>query len=94
MNLKLSTSSVYDDLEEIERKTRVFQILNSLNKYNNLNERLQKTVEFVVKYFNAYFARIWFIDKTRSNLILKFSAGKYTVLMASFLKYLSMIHYS
>jgi DNA-binding Lrp family transcriptional regulator len=86
MNLKLSTSSVYDDLEEIERKTRVFQILNSLKKYNNLNERLQKTVEFVVKYFDAYFARIWFIDKTRSNLILKFSAGKYTRIDGEFSK--------
>jgi DNA-binding Lrp family transcriptional regulator len=79
INLKLSTYSVYDDnLEDLERKTKVFQILNSLKKYSNLNERLQKTVEYVVKYFNAYFARIWFVDKNKSNLILKFSAGRYT----------------
>lgn len=79
INLKLSTYSVYDNnLEDLERKTRVFQILNSLKKYGNLNERLQKTVEYVVKYFNAYFARIWFVDKNKSNLILKFSAGRYT----------------
>jgi DNA-binding Lrp family transcriptional regulator len=79
INLKLSTYSVYDDnLEDLERKTKVFQILNSLKKYGNLNERLQKTVEYVVKYFNAYFARIWFVDKNKSNLILKFSAGRYT----------------
>ena len=79
MNLKLTPYSVYDNnLEDLERKTRVFQILNSLKKYNNLNERLQKTVEYVVKYFNAYFARIWFVDKNKTNLILRFSAGKYT----------------
>ncbi len=79
INLKLSTYSVYDNnLEDLERKTRVFQILNSLKKYGNLNERLQKTVEYVVKYFNAYFARIWFVDTNKSNLILKFSAGRYT----------------
>ena len=35
-------------------------------------------VEYVVKYFNAYFARIWFVDKNKINLILRFSAGKYT----------------
>lgn len=74
----MSTYSVYENHEHIERKTRVLQILSSLKKYDNLNERLQKTVEYVVKYFNAYFARIWFVDKNRSNLILRFSAGKYT----------------
>lgn len=78
VNLKLSTYCVYENHEHIERKTRVLQILSSLKKYDNLNERLQKTVEYVVKYFNAYFARIWFVDKNRSNLILRFSAGKYT----------------
>ena len=87
INLKLSTYSVYDNnLEDLERKTRVFQILNSLKKYDNLNERLQKTVEYVVKYFNAYFARIWFVDKNKSNLILKFSAGRYTRIDGEFSK--------
>ena len=87
INLKLSTYSVYDNnLEDLERKTRVFQILNSLKKYGNLNERLQKTVEYVVKYFNAYFARIWFVDKNKSNLILKFSAGRYTGIDGEFSK--------
>lgn len=87
MNLKLSNNSVYDNSpEDIERKTRVFQILSSLKKYDNLNERLQKTVEYVVKYFNAYFARIWFVDKNKINLILRFSAGKYTRIDGEFSK--------
>lgn len=87
MNLKLSSYSVYDNnLEDIERKTRVFQILNSLKKYDNLNERLQKTVEYVVKYFNAYFVRIWFVDTNRTSLILRFSAGKYTRIDGEFSK--------
>ena len=85
-NLKLSTYSVYNDLEDIERKTRVFQILNSLKKYDNLNDRLQKTVEYVVKYFNAYFARVWFVDTNKTNLILRFSAGKYTRIDGEFSK--------
>jgi hypothetical protein len=58
MSLKLSPYSLYDNsLEDIERKIRIFQILSSLKK-ENLNGRLQKTVEYVVKYFNAYFAII------------------------------------
>lgn len=87
MNLKLLPYSVYDNnLEDIERKTRVFQILNSLKKYDKLSDRLQKTVEYVVKYFNAYFARIWFVDKNKTNLILRFSAGKYTRIDGEFSK--------
>jgi hypothetical protein len=87
INLKLSPYSVYDNnLEDIERKTRVFQILNSLKKYDNLNDRLQKTVEYLVKYFNAYFARIWFVDKDKTNPILRFSAGKYKRINGEFSK--------
>jgi len=82
----LSTYSVYENHEDIERKTRVLQILNSLKKYHNLNERLQKTVEYMIKYFNAYFARIWFVDTNRSYLILRFSAGKYTWIDGEFSK--------
>ncbi len=40
----------------------------------------------MVKYFNAYFARIWFVDKNKSNLILKFSAGRYTRIDGEFSK--------
>ena len=88
INLKLSPYSIYDNnnLDDIERKTKVFQILNSLKKYDNLNDRLHKTVEYVVKYFNAYFARIWFVDKNKTNLILRFSAGKYTRIDGEFSK--------
>lgn len=82
----MSTYSVYENHEDIERKTRVLQILNSLKKYHNLNERLQKTVEYMIKYFNAYFARIWFVDKNSSYLILRFSAGKYTRIDGEFSK--------
>jgi GAF domain-containing protein len=42
-----------------------------------LNEKLQEIVERLVKHCNAKFARIWFVDKERKWLILKFSAGKY-----------------
>ncbi len=88
INLKFSPHSLYDSnsLEDLEKKTRVFQILNSLKKYDNLNERLQKTAEYVVKYFNAYFTRIWFLDKNKTNLILRFSAGKYTRIDGEFSK--------
>ena len=34
-------------------------------------------MESLVKYFHAKFARIWFLDSERQNLILKFSAGMY-----------------
>jgi hypothetical protein len=87
INLKLLPYSVYDNsLEDIEKRTRVFQILNSLKKYDNLNDRLQKTVEYLVKYFNAYFARIWFVDKNKTNIILRFSSGKYTRIDGEFSK--------
>lgn len=37
MNLKLSNYSVYNNnLEDTEGKIKVFRILNSLKKYNNL----------------------------------------------------------
>jgi signal transduction protein with GAF and PtsI domain len=60
-----------------ERKSRVFKILSYVQKYDNLNDKLQMIVESVVKHFDAKFARIWVIDKGRKYLILKFSAGKY-----------------
>ena len=68
------------------KKTRIYDILKSIQKYDTLNERLQEIVECLVKYFNAYFARVWFVDEKRENLILKFSAGKYTRINGDFLK--------
>ena len=53
---------------------------------DNINDRFQEIVECIVKYFGASFARIWFVDKQRKELILKFSAGKYTKIDGSFSK--------
>jgi hypothetical protein len=47
----------------IERKSRVYKILSSLQKYDNLNDKLQLIVESVVKYFDA---TIWLIDKEKN----------------------------
>jgi hypothetical protein len=66
-----------DEHDMIEKKSRVYKILKSLEKYDNLNDKLQQIVESVVKYFDAKFARIWLVDKEREYMILKFSAGKY-----------------
>jgi DNA-binding Lrp family transcriptional regulator len=75
--IKISPYSVFDEKGLKEQKQRVYQILNSIKKHDNLNDKLQEIVESMVKYFDAKFARIWFVDKKRHNLILKFSAGKY-----------------
>ena len=83
---KVSTYSISDEHDMVERKSRVFKILNSLQKYNNLNDKLHFIVESVVKYFDAKFARIWLVDKERRYLILKFSAGKYKNIQGEFSK--------
>lgn len=84
--IKLSPYSLFDEQGLKEQKQRVYQILNSIKKYDNLNDKLQKIVESLVKYFGAKFARIWFVDKERRNLILKFSAGKYKNIDGEFSK--------
>ena len=83
---KVSTYSISDEHDMVERKSRVFKILNSLQKHNNLNDKLHFIVESVVKYFDAKFARIWLVDKERKYLILKFSAGKYKNIQGEFSK--------
>jgi signal transduction protein with GAF and PtsI domain len=83
---KVSTYSISDEHDMVERKSRVFKILSSLQKYNNLNDKLHFIVESVVKYFDAKFARIWLVDKERKYLILKFSAGKYKNIQGEFSK--------
>jgi DNA-binding Lrp family transcriptional regulator len=75
--IKVSPYSVFDERGLKEQKHQAYQILNSIKKYDNLNDKLQEIVESMVKYFGAKFARIWFVDKKRHNLILKFSAGRY-----------------
>ncbi|HEV2876567.1 MAG TPA: GAF domain-containing protein [Nitrososphaeraceae archaeon] len=83
---KVTTYSISDEHDMVERKLRVFKILNSLQKYKNLNDKLHFIVESVVKYFDAKFARIWLVDKERKYLILKFSAGKYKNIQGEFSK--------
>ncbi len=72
--VKASPYAIHDEHDMIEKKSRVYKILSSLQKYNNLNDKLQLIVESVVKYFDAKF--VWLVDKERKYLILKFSAGK------------------
>jgi DNA-binding Lrp family transcriptional regulator len=84
--VKASPYSIFDEYGMIESKSRVYKILSSLQKYDNLNDKLQLIVESVVKYFDATFARIWLIDKGKKYLILKFSAGKYKNIHGEFSK--------
>ena len=84
--IKASPYTIFDEEEGKEKKTRVYEILNSLKKYDNINDRLQAITESLVKYFDATFARVWFVDKEGKNLILKFSSGKYKNLDGEFSK--------
>jgi len=84
--VKVTPYTLYDDHELRDQKWRAYKILNSLKKYQNLNEKLEFIVESLVKYFGAKFARIWLLDKERQYLVLKFSAGKYKNIKGEFSK--------
>lgn len=84
--IKSSPYTIYDEQDIKEKKVRVYEILKSIQKYDTLNERLQEIVECLVKYFNAAFARVWFVDKQRKYLNLKFSAGMHTRINGEFSK--------
>ena len=84
--IKASPYTIYDESSIREKKLHVYKILNSIKKHDTLNERLQAIVESLVKYFDARFARVWFVDKKKKFLILKFSAGKYKSLGGEFSK--------
>lgn len=84
--IKATPYAVFDEQELNERKWRVYKILNSLKKHENLNVKLQMIVECLVKYFDAKFARIWLLDRNKMNLILRFSAGKYKNINGEFSK--------
>jgi len=84
--IKSSPYMIYGEEEGKEKKSKVYDILNSLKKYDNLNDRLQAITDSLVKYFDAYFARLWFVDKEKKWLLLKFSAGKYTNINGEFSK--------
>jgi DNA-binding Lrp family transcriptional regulator len=75
--IKASPYVIFDEQQLNDRKWRVYRILNSLKKHENLHVKLQLTVECLVKYFDAKFARIWLLEKDKKNLILKYSAGIY-----------------
>ena len=75
--IKASHYTILDEHDLNERKWRVYKILDSIKKYENINDKLQIMVESLIKYFDAKFARLWIVDEERQHLILKFSAGKY-----------------
>ena len=82
--IKTLPYTIYDEEEFKEKKLRAYGVLKTIKKYDTLNERLQAIVESLVKYFDAKFARIWFVDKDKKSLILRFSAGKYKSLEGEF----------
>ncbi|MDH3765552.1 MAG: GAF domain-containing protein [Nitrosopumilus sp.] len=84
--IKSSPYMIYGEDEGNEKKTQVYEILKSLKKYDNVNDRLQAITDSLVKYFDAHFARLWFVDKDRKYLLLKFSAGKYKNISGEFSK--------
>jgi DNA-binding Lrp family transcriptional regulator len=84
--MKVTPYTVLDEQDLEMRKRRVYDILKSVKKYDSLNSRLQAILENLVKYYEAAFARIWFVDKERKWLILKFSAGKYKNIDGEFSK--------
>jgi DNA-binding Lrp family transcriptional regulator len=84
--VKIHPYSVYDEHELSEMKRQINRVLNSLNKYDDLRDRLQAIVESLVNHFNASFARLWIVDKEGKNLLLRFSAGKYKNINGEFSK--------
>jgi DNA-binding Lrp family transcriptional regulator len=84
--IKATPYSILDEQESNEKKFRIYKIINSLRKSENLNTKLQLTVDSLVKYFDATFARMWLSDKDSRNLILKFSSGKYRNINGEFSK--------
>ena len=84
--IKSSPYMIYAESEGNEKKTQVYEILKDLKKYDNVNDRLQAITNSLVKYFDAHFARLWFVDKDRKYLLLKFSAGKYKNISGEFSK--------
>ena len=84
--IKASPYTMYDDISMQDKKLQVYEILNNIKKHDTLNDRLQSIVDSLVRYFDAKFARVWFVDNKKKFLILKFSAGKYKNLKGEFSK--------
>jgi DNA-binding Lrp family transcriptional regulator len=73
---KIFPYTVIDEHDLNERRWHVFKILNSLNEYDNLNDKLNAIVNSLIKYFDASFARIWLLDKETKRPRLKYNASK------------------
>ena len=86
LTMKSAPYSVLDAHDHSERRRQVYETLASLKKFDDLTDRLRATAEALVSVMKAKFARIWLIDRDRKNLVLKFSAGKYTNLHGEFSK--------
>ena len=89
--IKVHPYSLFDEHEISEMKRQVNMVLKTLRKYDDLRDRLQATVESLVKYFNAKIARLWIVDEEHRNLLLKFSAGKYKNIYGDFPKFLLIL---
>ena len=53
--IKSSPYMIYG--EGNEKKSQVYEILNSLKKYDNVNDRLQAITDSLVKYFDAHLCK-------------------------------------
>ena len=84
--LKVFPYVVLDEHDLNRKKWNVFKILNKLNEYTNLNDKLRAITNSLVKYFDATFAQIWLFDKKRKRMVLRFSAGKSKTHNVRFLK--------
>jgi hypothetical protein len=60
----ISPYSILDEHELDERKGSVYNIIKPTEKHeDNLPDYPQMTVESLVKFFDAKFARIWLVDR-------------------------------
>ena len=84
--VKIFPYTIYEDMEINDQKIRVYKILNEIKKQDSVTSKLNQTVNILVNYFDAKFARIWLLDKTKKYLILRFSAGKYDNISGEFSK--------
>jgi DNA-binding Lrp family transcriptional regulator len=84
--IKATPYSILDEQVSNEKKFRIYKIINSIRKSESLNTKLQLTVDSLVKYFDATFARMWMLDRDNKSLILKFSSGIYRNITGEFSK--------
>ena len=61
-------------------------VLNSLRKHDNLKDRLRDLPLKALSNILMLGLRLWIVDEERTNLLLKFSAGKYKNIYGEFSK--------